>query len=170
MKKVFLAMMALILAMVCAAAAAEHHFDAVTAQDGTVWDLFVITKLNFGEDHQVTSVTGHFERIVMDGDSSETAPESETTFALAKDFRALMAAEPNIFDQTVTVTDLYRWYANTYLGGDEELEGREMVFQCDLPDDEKIDGTYDFGFLTTKIELNSQNEIMYMEQVYVPWA
>lgn len=81
-----------------------------------------------------------------------------------------MAAEPNIFDQTVTVTDLYRWYADTYLGGEEELEGREMVFQCDLPDDEKIDGTYDFGFLTTKIELNGQNEIMYMEQVYVPWA
>ena len=72
--------------------------------------------------------------------------------------------------QTGTITNLYRWYVDTYVGGEAELEGREMVFQHDLPDEEKTDGEYDFGFLTTKIELNEQNEIVYMEHVYVPWA
>jgi len=173
MKKIFLTMMAVVLVMVCAAAVAEHHFEVLTGEDGLVYDLFVITKLNYGEDHKVASVTGHFERVTQNEEgesSSETAPGSETSFTLAEDFQGLMAAEPNIFEQTVTITDLYRWYVDTYVGGDAELEGREMVFQHDLPDEEKTDGEYDFGFLTTKIELNEQNEIVYMEHVYVPWA
>ena len=50
-EKVFLLMLALMLALTCAAAADEQHFDAVTGEDGAVYDLFVITKLNYEEDH-----------------------------------------------------------------------------------------------------------------------
>ena len=64
----------------------------------------------------------------------------------------------------------HQWFVDVYLGGEEELEGRELVFQCDFPEDERIDATYDFGFLTTRIQLNELNEIVYMEYVWVPWA
>ena len=173
MKKVFLVMLAVILAAVSAIAAAEHQFDAVTGEDGAVYDLFVITKMNYGEDHKVASVTGHFERVVTNeegGDSPEALADSETTFTLAEDYEALMVGEPNDITLPVTVTDLYQWFVDVYLGGEEELEGRELVFQCDFPEDERIDATYDFGFLTTRIQLNELNEIVYMEYVWVPWA
>ena len=175
MKKVFPAIMALMLILVCTAAAADHHFEKVTGEDGKVYDLFVVTRLNFGEDHKVTSVTGHFERFAPGEEAaeemtSETLPDSETSFSLAEDFQALMAAEPNIFEQTVTVTDLYRWFVDTYIGGEEELEGQEIVFQYDFPEEERIDATFDFSFLITRIELNELNEIVYMEHVYAPWA
>ena len=173
MKKVFLVMLAVILTAVSAIAAAEHHFDVVTGEDGAVYDLFVITKMNYGEDHKVVSVTGHFERVVTNEegeDSPESLPDGETTFTLAEDYQALMVEEPNDTEKPVTVTDLYQWYVDVYVGGEEELEGRELVFQCDFPEDEQIDATYDFGFLTTRIHLNELNEIDYMEYVYVPWA
>lgn len=166
-------MLALILALTCAVAVADRHFDAVTAEDGAVYDLFVITKLNYEEDHKVTSVTGHFERFVPTeegGFTSEALADSETSFSLAEDFQGLMAAEPNLFEETVMVTDLYQWYVDVYVGGEEELEGRELVFQCAFPEDEQIDATFDFGFLITKIELNELNEIVYMEHVYVQWG
>ncbi|MBO7669107.1 MAG: hypothetical protein J6S60_00825, partial [Oscillospiraceae bacterium] len=65
---------------------------------------------------------------------------------------------------------MYQWYVDTHLGGEEELEGRELVFRCDLPDEEKIDGNWDFDMVITKIELNERNEIVYMESRYAPWA
>ena len=179
MKKTLSLILAIaMLLAVCTAAMAEQQFDAVTAEDGTVYDLFVITKMNYGEGHKVESVTGHFERVasreVVSEDENEFSPEaladSETTFYLADDFRALMPEEPNGIDNTVTVTDLYQWFVDTYLGGEEELEGRELVFQCDFPEEEQLDATYDFGFLTTKIRLNDDNNIEYMENVWVPWG
>ena len=63
-------------------------------------------------------------------------------------------------DSLMEVTDLYQWYVDTHLGGEEELEGRELVFRCDLPDEEKIDGNWDFDMVITVIELNEQNEIV----------
>lgn len=56
------------------------------------------------------------------------------------------------------------------MGGEEEPEGRELVFQCDFPAEEQLDATFDFGFLITKIRLNELNEIEYMEHVYAPWG
>ena len=162
--------MAVLLVMACAAA--EQPFYSITSE-GTVYDLFVITRLNYGEDHKVTSVTGHFERIVPDaenGISPETAPDSETAFALAEDFQSLMCEGPNIMEDLVTPTDLYQWFVDTYVGGEEGLEGRELVFRCDLPEEEQLNGTFDFDFLTTMIRLNDRNEIVYMEYVWVPWA
>ena len=173
MRKILTVLLALMLALVSAAAVAEHDFHAFIAEDGTVYDLFVINKLNYGGDHIVTSVTGRFERILQTPDSGEepeTAAESEMTFTLASDFRALLCEEPNVMDSLMEVTDLYQWYVDTHLGGEEELEGRELVFRCDLPDEEKIDGNWDFDMVITMIELNEQNEIVYMESRYAPWA
>ena len=73
-------------------------------------------------------------------------------------------------EDLVTPTDLYQWFVDTYVGGEEGLEGRELVFRCDLPEEEQLNGTFDFDFLTTMIRLNDRNEIVYMEYVWVPWA
>lgn len=172
MKKVLTVILALTLGLASVAAAA-HSFYVFSAADGTTYDVFVVTKLNYGEDHKVISVTGHFERVVSSeetGDEPDTAPDSETTLNLSPEFEALMCEEPNVIDSLIKVTDLYQWFVDTHLGGTEELEGRELVFQCDLPDEEKIDGNWDFGALYTKIEVNPENEIVYMEALYMPWA
>ena len=141
-------------------------------KDGKVYDMFEITKLNFGEDHKVVSVTGHFARVTQDEDGIDTPEylEGDVTYPLAADFKAMMCKD--VYDnigENVPVTDLYEWYVSTYLA-DTEYDGHELVFQCDLPDDQKIDGECDFWFVNTKIELNDQNEIIYMEYSYVPWA
>jgi len=173
MRKIMMVLLALMLALVTAAAVAEHDFHVFIAEDGTFYDLFVIEKLNYGGDHSVTSVTGRFMRIFPtreSGEKPETAADSETTFTLASDFGALLCEEPNVMDSLMEVTDLYQWYVDTHLGGEEELEGRELVFRCDLPDEEKTDGNWDFDMIITKIELNERNEIVYMESRYAPWA
>ena len=45
-----------------------------------------------------------------------------------------------------------------------------MTFQYDLPEDRQSDAQVDFWFVTTQIRLNRNNEIEYMEYVYVPWG
>ena len=174
MKKTIAILLALVLALAIPLACAEEaHTFAAGEKDGNVYDMFEISKFNFGDDHKVTSVTGHFVRVIQDEDGIDTPEElegSEVTYPLAADFRAMMCKD--LYDnitENEPVTDLYEWYVNTYLG-DTEYDGHEWVFQCDLPDNEKIDGTYDFWFVNTKIELNDQNEITYMEYDYVPWA
>ena len=74
-------------------------------------------------------------------------------------------------DDYVAVTDLYQWYIDAYIGR-EDYDGHELVFACDLPEDDSLwDTSYaDFWFVTTKIELNEQGEIQYMEYAYVPWG
>ena len=174
MKKTIAILLALVLALAATLACAEETHNFATAEkDGNVYDMFEITKFNFGDDHKVTSVTGHFVRVVQDEDGIDT-PEalegSEATYSLAADFKAMMCkdTQDNIYENE-PVTDLYEWYVKAYMDG-EEYDGHEWVFQCDLPDDQKVDGTYDFWFVTTKIELNEQNEITYMEYDYVPWG
>lgn len=178
MKKILAVLTALVLMTVSVAALAEdasakHNFATFTTDNGTVYDLFVITKMNYGADHKVTSVTGHFERIVhaeLGEYAPEEAPGSEVTLNLAPDFKALMFETANDLENQVTVTDLYQWYVDAYCGGKDGLEGRELVFQCDLPEDEQTNGDYDFWFVTTKIEMNEQKEITYMENVFVVWG
>lgn len=176
MKKALLILLALVLAATSSLAFGEtaekgHTFLTFEGKDGTVYDLFVITKLNFGTDHKVTSVTGHFERIVAGEDegSSETAADSEKTFPLAENFSAEMVSRPEEMDRLVTVTDLYEWYIDAYIGRDN-YDGHEWVFSCDQTPEEQEMGTADFWFVTTRIELNDASEIQYMQYVYVPWA
>ena len=175
MKKVLAILMVIMMAAVSALACAEdaqHQFASFETKDGTSYDMFVITKLNYGADHKVTSVTGHYERVIpgKEDEGPEVAPESEVTYPLAADFKAeMLDGIYNTELKNVEVTDLYQWYIDAYIGRNN-YDGHELIFQCDLPADEQVNGTYDFWFVTTRIELNGQGEIQYMEWVYVPWA
>ena len=177
MKKILMVLMAVILVTVSALAFAEgaekeHNFVTFEDAKGTAYDMFCVTKLNYGEDHKVTSVTGHFERVTQDGeglDVPETAPDSEKTYPLAPDFKAEMIGNTLDYDmKTVEVTDLYQWYIAAYLA-DAGYDGHELVFASDLPQESLDTATYDFWFVPTKIELNEKGEIQYMEWVYTPW-
>ena len=148
----------------------KHNYASFTAEDGTVFDLFVFTKMNYGEDHKVTSVTGHYERIVTteDGeDEPESAPESETTYQLAADFHADMMKDACADFETIPVTDLFTWYIESYYS-DATYDGEDLVFYSDLEEDDN-DPMWGFWFVTTRVELNEQNEISYMQYIYVPW-
>ena len=151
-----------------------HDFARYTNEKGEAFDLFTITKMHYGADHRVTAVTGSYERMVLGDDCYEpdSAPESETTYRLAPDFEAWMVRSmTGDIDDYVAVTDLYQWYIDAYIGR-EDYDGHELVFACDLPEDDSLwDTSYaDFWFVTTKIELNEQGEIQYMEYAYVPWG
>ena len=52
----------------------------------------------------------------------------------------------------------------------EAPESGELVFLYDLPADEQETTQADFWFITTRIRLNEQNQIEYLEYYYVPWA
>ncbi len=151
----------------------DHSYESFETPDGTEYDLFVITKMNYGPDHKVTSVTGHFERVIPEGEEGypepDIAPDSEKTYPLAEDFSADMVA--GMFDDyaIIPVTDLYQWYIDAYIGHDD-YDGHELVFTADLPENELDTAYADFWFVTTRIELNAQDEIQYMQYVYVPWA
>ena len=132
MKKILMVLMAVILVTVSSLAFAEgtekeHSFVTFEDAKGTAYDMFCVTKLNYGEDHKVTSVTGHFERVAQDEegmDVPETAPDSEKTYPLAPDFKAEMIGSTLDYDmKTVEVTDLYQWYIAAYLA-DAEYDGR----------------------------------------------
>ena len=72
------------------------------------------------------------------------------------------------FPAFAEVNDLYAWYVSAYMNG--VAPAGEMTFQYDLPEDQQADATTDFWFVTTQIRLNQNNEIEYMEYVYVPWG
>ena len=178
MKKILTVLMAVILVAVSALACAEgtakeHNFVTFEDAKGTSYDLFCITRLNYGEDHKVTSVTGHFERVMENEEGMFTpdlAADSEKTYPLAPDFKAQMIGNTLDYDmKTVEVTDLYQWYIAAYLA-DTGYDGHELVFASDLPQETLNTATYDFWFVTTKIELNEKGEIQYMEWIYTPWG
>jgi len=177
MKKLLLILMVLCLCLTSVIAFGddyedEHDYAFFLGEDQTPYDLFVITKLNYGEDHKVTSVTGHYERVTTTEDLEdipEEAPDSERTYTLAADFSANMLS--NIFEEfdLVPVTDLYEWYIDAYIGRDG-YDGHELVFTCDMTDEQLEEEWADFWFVTTQIVLNDQEEISYMQYAYVPWA
>ena len=146
-------------------------FLTYTDAAGVDYNLFEIRKLQYDAAHQVYAVTGSFERVVEDEYPTDEKAENGKlfTYNLADNFTALvpdsLSAE-NI--NLVTVNDLYQWYIDCYMDG-EEPEG-QMVFMCDYPEDQWSEVDADFWFVTTRIQLNSQNEIEYLEYVYVPWG
>lgn len=181
MKKysLFAALISLVLLAVCACTAAaelpEGSSDCFvfTGSDGEQYDLFEVRKLFYDENHKVYAVSGVYERVAEDDECyyGKTAEDGAFTYDLAPDFQAYMLA-PEDWDpmQAYTLTnDLYTWYINAYLGG-EAPEGRELIFQYDLPEDEQETAEKDFWFVTTRIRLNEQNQIEYMEYYYVPWG
>ncbi|MBR3108688.1 MAG: hypothetical protein IKH30_16125 [Clostridia bacterium] len=153
----------------CTYGAVDREFAAFKTAGFISYDLFVITRMNYGSDHKVTSVTGHYERIVIseEDDEPEIAPNSETTYQLAPDFTANMPDNLYIDYSMVPVSDLYEWYIDCYIGR-EDYDGHELVFTSDQTEEDTAQ--VDFWFVTTRIELNENNEIRYMEWYYVPWA
>lgn len=152
--------------------AAENRFAVYTSADGRQYNWFTVEKLHFGEDHRVTAVSGYYERYVTGGeyDTSEKAAGSEATYRLSADFRADMISSTTEAEMTlVPVTDLYQWYIDAYLDR-SSYDGHELVFSCDLTDEQRDTASPDFWFITTQIELNEQGEIRYMRYVYVPWG
>ena len=149
-----------------------HRFSAFTDAQGRSFGWFVVTKLLYGSDHKVYAVQGHYERPVMgeEYETSEIAAGSETIYPLADDFHASMLASMTDAEMTYRpVTDLYAWYIDAYVGRDG-YDGHELVFASDLTEAEREGADLDFWFVTTRIELNEQGQIRYMEYVYVPWG
>ena len=144
-----------------------HRYATFTAGNGKQYNLFTIQKFLYGSDHQVTAVSGKYERIIFDGDcdAPESAQGSETTYTLAEDFRADMIN--SVYADSMdyeTVTDLHDWYTHAYLSKDE-YDGGDLIFSVDDPERED----FNFWFVTTQIELNDRGEIQYMRFVYTPW-
>ena len=152
--------------------AEKPEFAVFTDANGNTYGWFVITKLNYGDDHHVMSVDGYYERLatVEECEGPEKAPGSETSYPLADDFHADMVYSM-YYDEikNVPVTDLHQWYIDAYLDG-SDYDGHELVFYSDLTKEEQETVNADFWFITTQIELNEMDEIKYMKYVYVPWG
>ncbi len=147
-------------------------FAAFTASDGTVYDLFTVTKLHYDSGHHVNAVSGYYERFVPgdESDGSEKAEGSNATYLLAEDFHADMVNSMTSSEMTlIPVTDLHQWYVNAYIGR-ENYDGHDFVFSADLTDEQLEIVDQDFWFVTTQIELNDRNEVQFMKYVYVPWG
>ena len=154
-----------------AAGSQNAGFSTYTADSGAIYSLFEIRKLHYDSNRHVYAVSGVYERTVS-GDEyfyGEAADEGKLfTYNLAPDFKANMVTEGGEMINYAEVTDLYSWYVNAYMDG--VAPAGEMTFQCDLPKDQQMDTPVDFWFVTTQIRLNQNNEIEYMEYVYVPWG
>ncbi len=151
----------------------DRNFTVHTGNDGKKYDLFEIQKFIY-EGGKVAAVTGQFERVGMDDDCY--APEYADngtlyTYYLADGFSAEMMdpVSDDPLDPYIPVTDLHAWYIDAYMAGEAPANG-ELTFQCDLPADEAEAEGADFWFVTTRILLNQNSEIEYMEYFYVPWA
>lgn len=147
-------------------------FTVHTGADGQSYPLFEVRKLFMDGSHQVYAVSGVYERVAEgeEGVYGQTADNAAVfTYPLAPDFRAEMLG--SMADETmanVPVSDLYAWYVGTYMDGQAPADGN-LVFLYDLPEAQRDTASPDFWFVTTRIRLNSQNQIEYMEYQYVPW-
>ena len=152
---------------------AGGDYETYTGEDGEQYDLFEIRKLFYDRNHQVYAVSGVYERVAEDEDCyyGKTAENAVFTYDFAPDIRIMMVNTEtwDLSDPFVPVTDLYAWYIDAYMCG-EEPESGDIVFLYDLPEDERETAQPDFWFLTTRIRLNEQNQIEYLEYYYVPWG
>ena len=149
----------------------DESFQTHTAANGEDYSLFEIRKLHYDAGHHVYAVSGVYERIVEGEEdfAGEIADDGRIfTYNLAPDFKASMVADMYAMDYYTEVNDLYAWYVSSYLEG--VAPAGELVFQYDLPEEQQPDARVDFWFVTTRIRLNGNNEIEYMEYVYVPWG
>ncbi len=154
-----------------ASGAADTAFQTYTAANGQTYRLFEIRKMHYDANHHVYAVSGVYERTAEGEDDyyGDVADGGRIfTYNLAPDFKARMIADMDDPEAYTEVNDLYTWYISSYLGGN--APAGEMTFQYDLPEDRQSDAQVDFWFVTTQIRLNRNNEIEYMEYVYVPWG
>ena len=151
----------------------EEGYETYTGEDGEEYDLFEIRRMYYDENHTVYAVSGVYERVIEDEDCyyGKTADSAVFTYDLAPDFQAMMINTDtwDLADEFVPVTDLYTWYIDAYMCG-EAPESGELVFEYDLPEEERETTQADFWFITTRIRLNELNQIEYLKYYYVPWA
>lgn len=152
---------------------AGEGYAVYTGEDGEQYDLFEIRKLFYDGNHKVYAVSGVYERVAEDEDCyyGKTAENEVFTYDFAPDIQVMMINTDtwDLLDPLVPTADLYTWYIDAYMGG-EAPESGELVFQYDLPEEERETTQADFWFITTRIRLNEQNQIEYLEYYYVPWA
>lgn len=144
-----------------------------TAANGEQNDLFEIRKLLFGADRRITGVSGVYGHMKTEEEFAAPAyadDEKVFTYELAPDFRAEVADEngDGLTTKIVDAAGFYAWYVEYYLAG--EAPAGDMTFLYDLPAADREFAQTDFWFVTTRIRLNEQNQITYMEYVYVPWG
>lgn len=153
--------------------AQEHDFYIFQGQNGERYELFEIEKLHFDSNHHVYAVTGRFERIVSGSEEAEgeyADNGASFTYALAPVFHAEMINSMTASTmENIEVTDLYQWYVHAYMEDHAPADGN-LRFSADVPEAERDTAEVDFWFVTTRIELNKNNEIEYMEYEYVPWG
>ena len=155
------------------ASVSRETFSVYTASDGLQYPLFEVRKLLFDASGKVYAVSGAYERTVEDEEGAHGVMAdggASFTYPLAPDFRAEMLGSMTDPDMAnLPVTDLYAWYVSAYMDG-QAPAGGHLTFLYDLPEAEREFAEADFWFVTTRIRLNSQGQIEYMESVYVPWG
>ena len=151
--------------------AADEGFNVFSAKDGKQYDMFEVTKLLYDDAHHVYAVSGQYERMVEDDEYSEGELTGEVvTYNLAPDFHADMQSPSDPDPDAYTpVTDLYAWYIDAYLDGSAP-EGGNLVFSCDLTEEQFETTQANFWFVTTYVRLNDKSEVEYMKSCYVPWG
>lgn len=149
-----------------------HDFYRYEPGDGKQYEVFVITKLLYNENHQVTDVTGQFAHMTDNGESSdwELAEDGKLyTYHLAEDFSADLLA--SLYDDTMeTVTDLHEWYIRVCL--EERVpEDGELYFVLHMSEEERKNANPDalFDCIAAKPELNEAGEIRYVCYTRIPW-
>ena len=155
--------------LVSCASAEGRLFSAVVDENEAVYDLFEIQRLVLDDSRRVTAVMGQYERVTLDENGFDVpamaGQKAEHTYPLAENAVIRMGTDP--FEDLVDVDDLYAWYVENYMNG-EEPENGELTYSMDLPEGD-FETQVDFWFLTVKISLNDQGEITYMQYQYTPW-
>ena len=149
-----------------------HDFYSYEPGDGKAYEVFVITKLLYDENHQVTDVTGQFAHMTDNGESSDWELAEDGgfyTYHLAEDFSADLRA--SLYDASMeTVTDLHEWYIRVCLEGSGPENG-ELAFLSHMSEEErrKVDPYTCFDCIAVKAELNEAGEIRYVCYTRIPW-
>ncbi len=151
----------------------QQAFYTYVAGDGKEYPLFEITRMYEDVNHHVYAVAGRFERIEEDADGIPYGVYADggaiRVYTFASDFSASMLGSMTSDDlNNMPVPDLYQWYVQCYLEGAVPENG--LTYLYDLPEEQRESANVSFWFVTTRIELNRNNEIRHMEYEYVPWG
>ena len=166
MKKWIALLCAVMMAALPLFALAEEEEDDYVEEN----NLFEIRKLILDENKKVTAVVGVYEEIIEDEEGMD-APSygtEEFTYPLAAGYKYIAPVDPDdLMSETKEYDDLYQWYVQTYLNGEEPANG--LTFLMDVPEADRQNTSVDFWFITAQIELNDAGEIVTMTDFYVPW-
>lgn len=149
-----------------------HDFYSYEPGDGIQYEVFVVTKLIYDENHKVTDVTGQFAHMTDNGESSDWVLAEDGgfyTYHLAEDFSADLL--DSLYDDTMeTTADLHEWYIRVCLEG-KGPENGELSFLSHMSKEERKNADPDtfFDCIAVKMELNEAGEIRYVCYTRIPW-